>query len=66
MWILGIEPTKDLGYGTMLSGWGFFFLLAFTFPWDTVVGKFGLYMQRGTTDDLTCEHGLNGHGRLFY
>lgn len=47
MWILGIEPTKDLGYGTMLSGWGFFSLLAFTFPWDTVVVEIWLvYVAR--------------------
>lgn len=44
MWILGIEPTKDLGYGTMLSGWGFFSFSLLLFLGTPLWWKFGLYM----------------------
>lgn len=40
-----------------MSGWGFFFFLFFSLG-RPVWWKFGLYLERGTTDDFMCEHGL--------
>lgn len=50
MWILGTEPTKDLGFGIIvLSGCGFFFSSFYFSLGLPLWWKFGLYMWRATT-----------------
>lgn len=44
MWILGTEPTKDLGFGIILSGCGFFFSSFYFSLGLPLWWKFGLYM----------------------